>query len=78
MVLSGNDNSSNYLFSFDIAQHFPSITDNITSQPACVTIKGMLNATLAHYRCTYMLTASLTSLSPTCALYSLYIFYILG
>ena len=55
MVLSENYNSSNYLFSFGIAEHFPSITDNITRQPARVTAKWLPNATLqmhAYVRCT--------------------------
>ena len=41
---------NNYLFSFGIAEHFPSNTDNITKRPTRVTAKGVLNATPLHYR----------------------------
>ena len=46
MVHGENDNSSDYLFSFGIAEHFPSITYNIIRQPARVTVMVMLYATL--------------------------------
>ena len=35
---------------FSIAEYFPFITDTTARQPALVTAKAILNATLVHYR----------------------------
>ena len=53
MVLNENNNTYKLSIFPRIAEHFPSKTDNTSRQPARVTAKAILIATLVHYRCTH-------------------------